>query len=407
MGKRRFLKNLSTLGVSATTLKYISHEKLRDLTSDPSEMVPIPRWIRHTNHEEYAASHGTDEVVAPQREAIFARVPHDEWVVSQGTFNAAQKLNQNHPIISSSRFIVPGSTTLVRGNKSKQGIRVMYYEPKTGPGPAVGFDELREHLPESVTGSVGTGSNRSVVEDIPVVAEKGIINPTGVGWKYRPIPGGCKMQTHGYDGQVGTITAPAYDHDSVYGSVWLTAAHLFTDDTAKGTTVNVSSGIDSFQEKWELHDPNFFGNSTGEGYFSNPDFDAATIKPKSGGPDPKNNIAGLNSGNDYDWPIMGIVPWDTIVNNEAMEDGPYSLYLLGQGYATGRNNAPVEQVNADGTFQGDWAGQSTDSGGPHFEVDSDEAYIAGTVSQYYYDYNERDVLSISAEKIENTLGIWI
>ncbi|WP_152423901.1 hypothetical protein [Natronobacterium lacisalsi] len=40
MGKRRFMSNLASLGISATGVTLLSQEALADLTDDPEEKVP-------------------------------------------------------------------------------------------------------------------------------------------------------------------------------------------------------------------------------------------------------------------------------------------------------------------------------------------------------------------------------
>jgi hypothetical protein len=40
MGRRRFVKSLTALGVSATTIASLSQDALADVTSDPTEEVP-------------------------------------------------------------------------------------------------------------------------------------------------------------------------------------------------------------------------------------------------------------------------------------------------------------------------------------------------------------------------------
>ena len=39
MGKRRFMENLGAIGLSTTALKYITPEKMRAVTEDPTEGI--------------------------------------------------------------------------------------------------------------------------------------------------------------------------------------------------------------------------------------------------------------------------------------------------------------------------------------------------------------------------------
>lgn len=61
MCRRRFLEKLSLMGVSATTLNFITQESLAETTGDPEKEIPYVAYYHVTND-------GSGE---PQREPIY------------------------------------------------------------------------------------------------------------------------------------------------------------------------------------------------------------------------------------------------------------------------------------------------------------------------------------------------
>jgi hypothetical protein len=209
MGRRRFLGALSTLGVSGAALQHLSKEALADLTADPSAEVPRLERLVHANHEAVAAGEEP-----PEREAEYYTIPRDEWVHVEATQDAMRRLDRKLNRLTSSDLVSVSVGTTVSGQQSERAVFVTYAE-RDGETPAVGFDELRDALPATVTGTAGTGPNAETREGIRVIPEQGTAG-----------------QDHGEDGGEDSHTCDTYDH--LYRDPGIPAGALIRDAVPRG-----------------------------------------------------------------------------------------------------------------------------------------------------------------------------
>jgi hypothetical protein len=235
MGRRRFLTTLGKLGLSAGTLSHLTADALANVTSDPSDEVPRLDKLKHANHE--AVERGDDP---PEKEAVYYTIPRDEWVVVETAHNAAERLEAaferriasavDNSLDDPTANLKFGVTTITSGHTRKKAVVVEYRRFISQDGtvvgePDVGFEWVREHAPDTVTGSVGSGDQQEIRSDIPVVVRQRTVDQQAYyDGEYRPVPGGCQIQD-GYDTEFGTVCTPAWDNDN--GEyVMVTVGHL-------------------------------------------------------------------------------------------------------------------------------------------------------------------------------------
>lgn len=350
MGRRRFLKTLSTLGLSTAAVHNMSKEALADLTDNPEEEIPRLKAMRHTNHE--AVVEGTEP---PELEPVYYTIPRDEFVRIEGRYNAAKKLESR--LGNPDNIEVGVKRSSGRGDDLVINVEHQTLERADGTeaGPGIELAEVEQTVPDRVTGEIEVADKRHEVEDIRVeVTETRLVEDDYYDSKYRPVPGGCK---HGGC----TIGHPAYDDDAEE-YIWTSAAHCF--DRNSGQTVHQPSS-----SSWT---DNSIGQS--DKVIPSGDGDAATIMPKY-----DNTIDNVeyryaeNDGTTTDWFIYGTRGIDYLKDMAANGE-----YVYKQGKTTGRLYDKVLQVSSSGdtvTLEADRAGG--DSGGPYFDVSSGNAYAVG------------------------------
>lgn len=390
MGRRRFLNTLGKMGISATTLSYITKDSLAELTGDLEETVPYVAYLEHTNHE--AVVQGTE---APKRKPIYETIPYDKWVQIEARNHAAQKIQKQIQSFTSSDLVSTGIRSIVSGHKRRNIIEVDYTTLRTTTGktfePDVNFSTVQERIPDKIDGKAGEGGDSRTITDIPIRINKveHIQQSDCYFDEYRPVPAGCWIET---SSEKGTTGAVATDKETG-NDVLLTAAHV------------VSSS------ETEVHQPYEFDETIGAAGRVKKDgdkFDAATIEPT----ELVTRDFARSGGNSYmGWPIKGIVAWDKIKNNVGNTD--YKLYLQGhktcrnKGYITEKTNAPFD-LSCDLTFQINVDSESGDSGGPHFDVRTDSdgnevAYIAG-IHGWQGD-TDSEAKATAMKAVENCLNV--
>lgn len=355
IGRRRFIKTLSSLGVSAAAVTHMSKEALADLTDHPEKEIPRLKALRHTNHE--AVVNGTE---APELEPVYYTIPRDEFVRIEGTYNAAQKLDNRLGNPDSIEFGVKRSD----GRSDDLVISVEHQTIKHRDGkivePDISLAELEQTLPDTTNGEIEVGDRQYEVENIEVeVEDTKLVNDDYYAYRYRPVPGGCMMNAD------CTIGHPAYDNDA--GEyIWTTASHC----------VNRSSGYSVYQPYEDgamAADNNYIGDS--DKFMPEGDGDAATIMPTwdNTGDNVEYRYA-ENDGSTTDWFIYGTRSVDYLRDMAANGESVYK-----QGKTTGRLYDEVLKVSSDGetvTLECDRDGG--DSGGPYFDVNSyGNAYAVG------------------------------
>lgn len=223
MGRRRLVKSLSGLGVSATALATGQIEEIAAATADDTNTIVRTHSYQHTNHR--AVVNGAK----PTREAKFHTIPRDEWVRTETAYNAAQKIRnkvKDIPFVS----VTPD----VNSNKySETVIRVSYTTIRSGPEqkgkeikrqPPVSLDKVQQRLPDATSGTVEYDGRSHRISNIPIMLEKESLQQSAVySSLYRPVPAGCQLERGDFSN--GTIGCPAYDMGNSQPG-WITAAHV-------------------------------------------------------------------------------------------------------------------------------------------------------------------------------------
>lgn len=391
MGKRRFLRTMATLGVSATALRYLSQDSLATLTDNPEEEVPRLSRVKFKNPKTYSNLPIPDE--PPKIEPVFYTIPRDEWVHVESTFGAANRLRKH----ISRHFDASGRTSVSvadfgTGNTSDLGLRVLILDNTWEETESTQYiqglaERLSSRLPSSVSGDptqainpeLGIGQTTphfdTKREDIPVeVTSVEMSQTASFNHKYRPVPGGCQIWDENFlGGDVCTSGTPIYS--SMLGKhVLLTAAHCYDSVGDAAEQPSYTSPITK-NHIGNVHQRKKFGT-----------FDVATVNVDI---NEYSNVIYRLACNFYDdcygVPIRGFIGKDELKDH--IEDPSYIIRKQGRTTgitkgtvsiieeATYGNNNPVTRLwvnaNADGG----------DSGGPHFrlidEVNGIGAYIAG------------------------------
>lgn len=175
MGRRRLVKSLSGLGVSATALATGQIEEIAAATADDTNTIVRTHSYQHTNHR--AVVNGAK----PTREAKFHTIPRDEWVRTETAYNAAQKIRnkvKDIPFVS----VTPD----VNSNKySETVIRVSYTTIRSGPEqkgkeikrqPPVSLDKVQQRLPDATSGTVEYDGRSHRISNIPIMLKKNLYN---------------------------------------------------------------------------------------------------------------------------------------------------------------------------------------------------------------------------------------
>lgn len=357
MGRRRFTKTLAGLGLSRGVVEYISQDELGELTGDPTERVPRLQRFTHTNHEAVEAG------AAPERKPVFTTIPREKWVRVESAWDAALR-------VDAMLDGLPGASGFSVGMRQTTGRNRRYVVTVDyPPGADVTYEELVDFLPDSVDGQAGAGENAEVVEDIQVVVETTTEEPTDYyDYEYRPVPGGCEMDSENTPSC--TICTPAHD-DSLGVDVLVTAGHC----------VDFSSSVDVYQPTDDDLTTHVGVSDKAGDYYSgcgNLDFDAATMTLDDED-DVKYALANDGGPNDYGRPIHGSVAWDTV--KDWTDCDPKVFH---QGKTSGNNKTCVSNTYTDQTFSWAFDSQKGDSGGPVYQEyhtpDGIAAYIAGIIN---------------------------
>jgi len=364
MNRRNFLSKLSAMGISGATLQYMTKDALAEVTDDPTDEIPRLQSMRR----KYPDWQERDFPEKLEREPVYYTIQRDDWVRVESARDAASRVGKfiDERIDDPSEIRV-GVTTIVDGQHSKKAVKV---KVKTES-----VSRVRERLPASINGEVGSGQHKEVRENIPVVVDEDRAeklhdcrhndNNSYYNEDYGHVPGGAQVEAC-------TSGAPAWDYDREE-VVMLTAAHC----------VGAGEGTDTEYHGETMNQPengSLMGESDKVSHESDNYEDVATINPElSSEPVPSYKLAGWGGGEDE--PIWGIIGWDCIKD---MEDGnaPYDQ-MYKQGETTGRCSGPVDYTNLPDYSNGHqefntdaWA-EGGDSGGPNFVMEDDHVLIAG------------------------------
>lgn len=391
MGRRRFARTLSAFGLSATTVQYLSQETLAKQTGSLRDRVPYVAYLASDNPDGV-----DDERDETGRAPIYETIEYEAWEHVQALHDAADQINDRLRALPGANLVRASVRRVTDGQNSKLVPNVEYTTLETRDGvqePAISFDRVVSEVPSRVTGHVGTGSKKRVVDTYDVRFEQSTQRQQNYYTdKYRPVPGGCKL-TKGGNTHVGTLGTPAYSND-LNEHTWVTAGHLFEDTD---------------QRAHQPKEPFLGGNRIGychsriEGAFH----DSAVIDRDSEDDDLYDMAK--DGGGTEGWLIDGIVTWDTILNKE--EAGGWNLTL--QGLATGRNSGELYDVyNGIGRskyFKIRVASDDGDSGGPHFKKVTNDGmeyvYIAGIHMRGSEDPSIKDAQATAMSAIEDAQNV--
>lgn len=360
MGRRRFVKTLSSLGVSAAALQHLTGESLAKLTDDPKKDVPRLGAYRHTNPEDVKNGH------PPEREPVYYTIPRDEWEVTESAHDAARRIRNR--VASHDRVVAGVKTRNVRSGRPELEVEVKHLTlrvpSKKEEGnseaveyhrPDISIDELRSQLPSKETGRVESGKDQ-IERDVPIKVSKEEVTPTQNYFtsKYRPVPAGCKIQRN--DFSIGTTGTDAYDDD--YGErVMVSAGHMVKSN---GSTISQPDAYTASKI------------GSGDKVYDTNTRDCGTIKLNSN-TSTENDLA--SDGGGMEGKIISGIYLDASLSD--MQAAGEDLYH--QGRSTGRGKGPItyltdELVEIDkGTDI-----KQGDSGGPIYGYeDYDRVYIAG------------------------------
>lgn len=363
MGRRRFLNTLSGLGLSATTLSYITKDALAETTSDVTEEVPYVKLLRHTNPEEVR------EGAVPEREPVWDTIPREKWVRVEAAHDAARQLNDRLDRKFSTSKIAAAVTSR-NGDPYQKELSVKYTTVEHADGtvssPSVSFTEVERVLPSTVSGQAGGGRNAETIENIPVtITRQRKIEESCPGDVYNEdqedmIPGGTRVGDSGSAGTTGT--AATRDSDGL--NVMVSCGHLLNNDSGHlHQPGDLKSDEDLDVVNYDLSDSNDHGYAKA--------YDSETFYRELA------SDAGGWKATD----IKGIVTWDTIKSHE----GDSSYEVRKQGNRTGTTKGyivdTVEKSTGEKNFWTNSDSGSGDSGGPHYRRiqfnDTDETYIVG------------------------------
>ncbi len=391
MGKRRFIKTLSSIGVSGSAIRYLSQDGLAETTSDPTEEVPMLSRLRHTNHDD------VENGEAPDREPVYFTLPRDEWANIKATENAAVEISERIASESTLPDLPVGFEQIVEGQQSKTAVVVDYPTADASLMDEVnsvdtGIQLVRDFLPTSVSSTAASGEFSVVVDDIPVrVKEDPSSQLQAFDSKYRPVPGGCSWSQSNYSRVGCTLGTPAYKSGQGYKLV--TAGHC-----TNGVGTGVHQPYDTYVSD------SLIGNveeSVGEDLKDTEvtAFDACYLDTNSQA-SVEYKLAASGSDSYQDSPVMGAWAYDQIV---AWEGETEEITL--QGSSSGRSSGAVNKVYPkSGNYAITVESEEGDSGGPHYREDSDgNLLIAGI----HNGVNDSGAVATAMDDIETRFNITV
>lgn len=347
MGRRRFVQFISGLGVSAVSLSHFSKEAVAEVSSDPTNEIPILKKIKVVNPEQYADGLPNKPL---ETEEILTTVPRDKWTQVETAHQAAKDLQRK----IEDRYGHPVAATSVRTDRnSGKEIAV-----KVGKASSVTPAKLEEDLPDQITGQKTISGKLEETEGINIVFEQSDFEPTVDDFnnRYRPVPGGAGARSYPtrYSPNYAPFTTcmPVYQGSSRY---MLTAGHVFDDGrTRRPHTYQWRRGVGG----------NYFG------YEHDYIYQTGTVAPRrdAGLIDPDVSLTAqmAEDGGGYRLPIGSILSWDYV----RIQEGNRGFVVTKQGQSSGTQTGYIEDV--DPTYYRLFTtayGEGGDSGGPIYQVE--------------------------------------
>lgn len=367
-GRRNFVKTLAGIGISGSSLRYLTKDRLLKLTDHPDDEVPVLARLEISDDRDPTVRGRPDER-PPEREPVYRTVPRDEWVRVEAAHRANQRIAAMLDRLPGAARVYSVVTTRSDTTGDRKAVEVRYPTLTTrrhdGVGatiePNVALDAVRRHIPDAVDGTVGSGRHEETVEDIPVYLEREELEEQAYyDEEYDPIPGGCQFKRSMYEYGGCTLGTLAFDHDT-FRYVMATAGHCI-DDSMNDT----------------MYQPGGWGTGFGQPHEVLYDYqtnDAGTIDLRHTNRAKRYGIAAQGGGTDFD--VEGVIPASELKHRE----GDAGWLVNQQGRTSGRDTGWIEGVSTARTLGYiELSGVTTsdgDSGGPYFRVEGDGAYIAG------------------------------
>jgi len=134
VNRRSFVKTLSAIGVSGTTLEYLSQDALAQVTHDPTEEVPYVAFLRGNS---------------PNRKPVYKTIERDEWERRYTAVDAAKRVSKKIRDLGVSSSAI-ATFTSVEQSPTDFGVKVKYYTEATSDGgkrtSKSNVTELRQEL---------------------------------------------------------------------------------------------------------------------------------------------------------------------------------------------------------------------------------------------------------------------
>jgi len=405
------LQHLSAMGVSASTLAFMTHESLAKQTDDPDDEVPRLYKIQAEEPEKWREPPYPND--APRRKAEYYTISRDEWVEVEAPNVAADKIDEQLAEIDSTGQI-GGLVTKRTNNHHAEPVvdvrlttvyRIEDGEKTVVADPDATEEEVRAELPDTIDATVGDGEYERTKEDIPVTVSSEEIEEQGCGrhdcdtdswgaWynaDYDDIPGGCQFQDA--KGGRATLCTPAW-HSAKEEMVMTTAAHtVMDDDEDYPEGRNVYQSYRYANKIGETSLPIVYYRADVEDYWERY-CDAAVVEMTES----HNTYHALaDTSGEYAENIQGIVGFDYIKDNMGSDT------LCRQGRTTGRCEGSIssyKDTQKKAYFKTTASSESGDSGGPHFKMDDGKAIIAGI-------HYGGDATAYPMERFEEDFGITV
>lgn len=379
MGKRRFMKALAGVGVSATGASLLSKSTLAELTDDPVNEVPRVKFVRG------------GALDREDTDAEYYTIPRDEWIYTQSRYKAGQQLIRQ----LSSQGISPGGIDVVVTTPSTEKVASVQINERrrrkllgTTDGATTA---IKESIPDSVSVELKY-AGKTVDREVPVILEEesgfhetdeletsdSVSTESSYYYdhKYRPVPGGCRIRPEKPDGSWTNCTGGTYAYD-LDRSEWVhvTAAHCFDAESGLRMGQRYSYQDVGTTDKIAYSSTNWWGSR----------MDAATIEMYDD-VDVTGQIAS-DSGGYMSQDIEGYVHTDWLEDNEG---GGASISK--RGITTGLETGDLNNVSVSNDYFTTTADRDAgDSGGPHYVYDSGY-WIAGIHRGSTYSGNARGII---------------
>lgn len=388
MGRRRFTKIATAMGVSWASLVYGTQEGL--VKAMRKNEVPYVRYLR-----------GEPEPTGNGREPIYDSIPRDEWGDRWTAVDLRGKVANRIYEKWGDPQIIPGFSTL-ENSPIGFGVKVYYTTTINNDGskrtPEPSFDEVRSELPSVGKGTAGDGNYRETRENIPIIVERRTVRPSShcidtlFKDPYDSVPGGLRVDMSSW----GSMTAPFYSSKHG-GEGWISSGHV-PDSTGE----DVLQGGNSDATGWEK-----IGEVSYIKVTTNSDIDFSIVKDTVSGKVPYERMADDDGDDGYEFYIDGIVTDDTLVNDAGTSETYYT-----QAYKTGRKSCTIIGTGGVSTDPS-WVSctsdvDSGDSGGALYtHGPRDGVFIAGVIAQKINDdddsddYCGNDAKCTTAETVEN------